>query len=71
MIEIKIKVKCAGNARQYGIKNGDWINKEIFILVKRDVRSKGEDDIFYTDIASYDDGKMVKRKINGKWEEVA
>ena len=70
MIEVKYKVKCEGNARQYGIKNGDWINKDIYRVVKKDVRSKGEHDIFYSNVAIYDDGKMVKIKKNGKFEEV-
>ena len=47
MIQIKYKIQCSGNARNYGVKNGDWINKEIFKLIKKDVRSKGEEDIFY------------------------
>ena len=70
MIEIKYKVKCARNAHQYGIKDGDWINKDIYRVVKKDVRSKGEEDIFYSNVAIYDDGKMVKIKKNGKFEEV-
>ena len=63
MIETKYKVKCEGNAKNYGIRNGDWVNKEVFNLVQKDIRAKCEQDIHFTDVAIFCDGVMIRRRV--------
>ena len=63
MIEAKYKVECEGNAKNYGIRNGDWVNKAVFNLVQKDIRAKSEQDIRFTDVAIFNDGVMIKRRV--------
>tara|TARA_X000001388_G_C2232727_1_gene123845 strand:- start:1276 stop:1524 length:249 start_codon:yes stop_codon:yes gene_type:complete len=66
MRETKYKVECEENAEIYGIKNGDWVNVKVFYLVQKDIRAKYEQDIYFTDVAIFSDGKMVKRRVRKK-----
>ncbi len=61
MIHKQYKIKCSGNAKTYGIRNGDWVNHEVFKIIKKDVRSKGEEDVFYSAIRICNNDEVVKQ----------
>lgn len=61
MIHKQYKIKCSGFLRNYGIQNGDWVNAEVFTLIQKDVRSKGEEDIDYTAIRICNNDEVVKQ----------
>ena len=61
MIHKQYKIKCSGNAKNYGIRNGDWVNDEVFKLIQKDVRSKGEEEIYYTAIRICNNNEVLKQ----------
>jgi hypothetical protein len=71
MVEVKYKIINVGDAEDYGFVAGEYINKNLFELVVRHLKALGGAIPSYdNNIAIFENGKMVKVKINGNYEEV-
>ena len=71
MIEVKYKIVNVGDAEDYGVVAGEYVNKNVLDLVVKELKSLGKEIPFYgNEIAIFEDGKMVKVKVNGYYQEV-
>jgi len=68
MVDVRYRVADVGDVDYLEV--GKWVSKYLFNVIVEEMKQEGKDIPYYDGVAIFEDHKMVKIKVNGKFEEV-
>jgi len=68
IVDVRYKIAKVGDVDY--LKVGKWVSKYLFNVIVEEMKQEGKAIPYYDGVAIFEDDKMVKIKVNGKFEEV-